>query len=617
MAPERPSDYQWTPLTNPNCSTRLFTLLPGAPASPIQCKLFEVDLPIQQPYTALSYEWGPRTTGNAVCIDEGIFHIQRNLNTFLLQLRSRLASDQALTLWVDAICIDQMSTQEKNHQVRMMGKIFSQAKEVIAWLGESSDRISRLFDRVEGSSLRHELETQSNNTADSIYHTAARNNRCSLQSLQEVCWYDTYKDFHSDLSDLAAASYWRRGWIVQEVVLAREVSLLCGTAHISDTGVATLCCIICRYLATQQPDTKTMNQMNRLCMVFLNRMRFLDPGAVDERHDWMALDHLIRHHSLSETHDPRDKVYAFVGMAQDLEQDFIVDYNKSFRQITVEIIRGHTPSYERAIDSYFSIIVALLASELQQQQSLTHQVEWTEEFSRSCRQTLPPGLLDGQLHLRLWLIGRVSSVTGLRVLIEDIAECVGINVTARDYATACSHVSGESAEPRDIVFRLRGTQLCCVYRLTKTEFRFVAIMIVIAHPGGEDSHAPAAGDWKRAQVLYKRSQLCDSFRDTTKVPDTGSVLTRYRTLITLRQWIMSDDTFYTRSSGIIHFTASISVTDFLVLVEADFGEYLQHYHNNLTWHSDPLMLNSKIALTEAAFKLIDSVSSGWSHGVLH
>jgi hypothetical protein len=41
------------------------------------------------------------------------------------------------TFWIDAICIDQGSTLEKNHQVAKMGLIYTKAQEVVAWLGFS------------------------------------------------------------------------------------------------------------------------------------------------------------------------------------------------------------------------------------------------------------------------------------------------------------------------------------------------------------------------------------------------------------------------------------------------------------------------------------------------
>ena len=41
-------------------------------------------------------------------------------------------------LWIDAICIDQSSMDERNQQVELMGDVYSKARRVILWLGEES-----------------------------------------------------------------------------------------------------------------------------------------------------------------------------------------------------------------------------------------------------------------------------------------------------------------------------------------------------------------------------------------------------------------------------------------------------------------------------------------------
>ena len=38
-------------------------------------------------------------------------------------------------LWIDAICINQESVEEKQLQVPLMGRVYNLAKRVIAWLG--------------------------------------------------------------------------------------------------------------------------------------------------------------------------------------------------------------------------------------------------------------------------------------------------------------------------------------------------------------------------------------------------------------------------------------------------------------------------------------------------
>ena len=41
--------------------------------------------------------------------------------------------------WIDALCINKASIEEKSHQVAMMRKIYSSASFVLVWLGPEAD----------------------------------------------------------------------------------------------------------------------------------------------------------------------------------------------------------------------------------------------------------------------------------------------------------------------------------------------------------------------------------------------------------------------------------------------------------------------------------------------
>ena len=271
-------------------------------------------------------------------------------------------------------------------------------------------------------------------------------------------------------------------------------------------------------------------------------------------------------------------------MAQDLGQDFTVDYNKSLDQITIEIIRDHIPYLERSADAYFRTIVTLLGLERKQLQTITQQVKWTEDFYRTCPQTLTPCLLSNQLRMDLCFVGRVSSVAGPRVALDEIPESFGFSLTARDYTTTCDHISGEPVKPRDIVFRLRGTQLCCAYRLTGHGLQCVVTLIVVAYPGSGD--AVAAGGWRRARSINERSQVGESLRKRPVVRDYMiDELTDGPSDTSILRWIS--------------IKVFLSVTDLLVVVEADFPDHLQHYYrHDFALQSYTLMLDSTFALSE-------------------
>jgi hypothetical protein len=122
------------PIDSENGEIRLLELAPGKFDDTIVMRLIPcnvlADSPL--PYEALSYCWGTETTPRMAVLDGIPIPITANLDSALRHLRFTLVKR---TMWVDAISINQTATQERNHQVQIMGKIYSTAQRVIVWLG--------------------------------------------------------------------------------------------------------------------------------------------------------------------------------------------------------------------------------------------------------------------------------------------------------------------------------------------------------------------------------------------------------------------------------------------------------------------------------------------------
>lgn len=103
------------PALNSLDSIRLLTLQPGLPGSKIHCDVEERTLlecnDIYENYTALSYVWGAATETKPIVVNGHSFEATINLVAALDDHRDER---RPLRLWVDAICIDQSNTQERN-----------------------------------------------------------------------------------------------------------------------------------------------------------------------------------------------------------------------------------------------------------------------------------------------------------------------------------------------------------------------------------------------------------------------------------------------------------------------------------------------------------------------
>ncbi|KAF2995043.1 hypothetical protein E8E13_000964 [Curvularia kusanoi] len=187
--------YEQVPLdiSDPT-SIRLLEILPDMNEdSIISCRLHSATT--NDKYTALSYMWGPEEDQKTIKLN-GIKMLARwNLWSFLRQKRIDQRRDGSQMFWIDALCINQAGLAKRNHQVAMMGKIYSQASNVLVWLGVREN-------------LMKEFEKASKGD-----HTVGGLIR-----------------FFED-------QYWRRAWIRQECVLANLLEFQCGPFKIKEDYV--------------------------------------------------------------------------------------------------------------------------------------------------------------------------------------------------------------------------------------------------------------------------------------------------------------------------------------------------------------------------------------------
>src|SRR5204863_8336259 len=81
-------------------------------------------------------------------IGKDTLKISENLYVAICHLRHQL---EPRFLWVDAVCINQASDEEKSHQVGQMHYIYSNASKVLIWLGQSDKDIDQAMEFLQDS----------------------------------------------------------------------------------------------------------------------------------------------------------------------------------------------------------------------------------------------------------------------------------------------------------------------------------------------------------------------------------------------------------------------------------------------------------------------------------
>ncbi|KAG4264774.1 heterokaryon incompatibility protein [Fusarium proliferatum] len=88
-------------------------------------------------YETLSYTWGsPTDPVQTILINEQPYQVRQNLFDALSQFRKEERYSGGVKLWVDAVCINQNDDIERAIQVKQMREIYRTAKRTVVWLGK-------------------------------------------------------------------------------------------------------------------------------------------------------------------------------------------------------------------------------------------------------------------------------------------------------------------------------------------------------------------------------------------------------------------------------------------------------------------------------------------------
>jgi hypothetical protein len=192
-----PSPYEYIPLDYKlGQEIRLLVLKPGEPSDRLRCDVVHVNLEDEPDYEAVSYTWASDNEDAALsrsiyCKGNKYITLTVNCDKALRQLRKRGLERR---LWIDAVCINQTSIDERNHQVGLMDRIYSHARSVRICISDELFNYREFFCWLRSTSTQN---------------------------------ISTFKAWQSRTTNrLLSLRYFQRAWVIQEVVLAREVYLL-------------------------------------------------------------------------------------------------------------------------------------------------------------------------------------------------------------------------------------------------------------------------------------------------------------------------------------------------------------------------------------------------------
>ena len=291
--------YQYSPLKH-NRDIRLLYLLPGSDKAPLSCSLRIVSLSQLPAYEALSYTWGePIFSASIECFSRGQLPITENLSAALFHLR---LADRLRVLWVDAVCINQQDLVERSHQVTLLRDTFERAENVIVWLGEDTGDANEAFKT---------LRTIDSSSSDAHVFRL-------LESVKA-------------LRKLLGRSWFRRIWVVQELTCARKATITCGN-HAMEWG--RFLDVAMKIRQTAYFETDEDKSVSDALFALGGMLRAWQTRQQGEKYD---LEKLLYSYRLCLASDPRDKVFALVGMASG---QIAAAYTPNYSIETLEVYRN-------------------------------------------------------------------------------------------------------------------------------------------------------------------------------------------------------------------------------------------------------------------------------------
>ncbi|CAM1510874.1 Fc.00g083870.m01.CDS01 [Cosmosporella sp. VM-42] len=332
--------YKYIDLKNPNNNIRLLTVIADDFNTPLRSRLEEVSFKNAPKYIALSYVWGSPESGKSLQIDNRILSIQPNIFDALRRFRAVFG---AFTIWIDAICINQSNLDERSAQVSIMRIIYESAGCVFVYFGEDDEaqQLQSLFDSlidfipVLASSSDLELDW----------------NQLSKYGLPDVLssrWHQFVRFLEHP--------WFLRAWVFQEILVAKESIFILGDCKINQVDLFMLLHVLITvhhlegYIdRTSRMRLSPMVEAAQRCTSIISAQGPVIARFIPQTWTSKPLIALLRQNITSKATDPRDHVFAFLGVSNEadepeLQPDYKEEVDDTYKRVGRYMAeRGFTP----------------------------------------------------------------------------------------------------------------------------------------------------------------------------------------------------------------------------------------------------------------------------------
>ncbi|KAN0071429.1 Heterokaryon incompatibility protein (HET) domain containing protein [Elaphomyces granulatus] len=343
--------YKYSPLPSFDSSIRLLRIRSGTD-EPIRCSLEIVHLKDRPLYDCLSYTWGdplyhdlsapedrrPVTGQRTIPIycDGLAVLVTKNLHDVLRELvrdkRSSRQVHQQDRIWIDAVCINQEDTLEKDHQVNIMGQIYSKAQTVIVWLGIYTRYTDTAIDV-----LNQLLKIPERNRDTELFGDL---NDAELYEDLGIPYIEPWQWLH--LGAFLRRTWFQRIWVVQEAFVARKIAVLCGSRSLDWGDITRVSKILRNTELGRLLDSKVEDAIDGKAEYRRSTMSNLFIFEIlREKAGELNLETLLAYSRYFNATNKRDHVYAVFGMlkTQLFPVNYRIEVEEVYKRASLVIIR--------------------------------------------------------------------------------------------------------------------------------------------------------------------------------------------------------------------------------------------------------------------------------------
>lgn len=399
---------KYKPLKTRKNQIRIIKFEQRRPEEPqlLNLSLHTVSLDKKPVYNCLSYVWGKPEFIWPVYVNDSLVHITPTLGQALNQLEH----ENLKALWADGICINQRDMAEREDQVKLMSRVYSECQANFAWLGmgdeklyaamhllnttgvrvfrsltigyldyildayqklgsddvdsETQNQVIRFRDAIK---LADDHDTRDAFAIDANYGMLERKSIADILDvihLGEEAYFQmrdelflpaatTYEAIITTWEGLMDRPFWRRIWIVQELIQPDVVILRCGSSsarleylhgirnfvqiagHTKQDPIPGVEDFLARFMRLHKCLTNPANSLHLIAS--MRQSKFSDFKAVES---WDTIHVMLRQCWQLESTIDLDKVYGLMNVSSDVEElRELLSYNKTMGQLGMEVMR--------------------------------------------------------------------------------------------------------------------------------------------------------------------------------------------------------------------------------------------------------------------------------------